>query len=227
MEIGWLCSPLFKNKIFFYRAKDAIYLPRAVPKTRLHNEKALLNQVAQGDESAFRIVFDHYRDAIYTFACKVIQHETLAEEIVQDVFVKIWINRTGLSAVRQFPDFLFIIARNHTFNALRRLAREKKLPLNTSAELEIAGVSAEAVILQRDYDRLLLQAISQLPPQQKLVYTLGRQEGLTREEIAAQLQISPETVKVHMAKALSTLRTYFKDHRDGILFLIASILLTN
>jgi len=192
----------------------------------LHNEKALLEQVAQGDESAFRIVFDHYRDAIYTFACKVIQHDALAEEIVQDVFVKIWMNRSGLPAVRHFPDFLFIIARNHTLNALRRLARERKLALHTDAGPELPGVSTEAIIVQRDYDRLLQQAIAQLPPQQKLVYTLGRQEGFTREEIAAQLQLSPETVKVHMAQALKNLRAYFKDYPDALLYLIAGILLS-
>ena len=193
----------------------------------LHNEKALLNQVAQGDESAFRIVFDHYRDAIYAFALKVIRHDTIAEEIVQDVFVKIWINRSGLDAVRNFADFLYIIARNHTFNSLRSLARERKLNIDSTAELQLTGTSTEAIVLQRDYDRLLQLAIAQLPPQQKLVYTLGRQQGLSRDEIAAQLNISAGTVKVHMAQALRTLRTYFKDHQEGILFLIASILLGN
>ncbi len=197
-----------------------------MPIERLHNENALLERVAQGDESAFRVVFDHYRDAIFAFALKVTRHESIAEEIVQDVFLKIWINRSGLGDVRNFADFLYIIARNHTFNSLRGLARERKLLLDTSVDLQIAGVSTEAIIVQRDYDRLLLQAVAQLPPQQKLVYTLGRQQGLSREEIAAQLNISPGTVKVHMAQALRTLRAYFKNHPDGILFLIASILLT-
>jgi RNA polymerase sigma-70 factor (ECF subfamily) len=197
-----------------------------VPTERLYNENALLERVAQGDESAFRIVFDHYRDAIFAFALKVTRHESIAEEIVQDVFLKIWINRSGLGDVRNFADFLYIIARNHTFNSLRSLARERKLLIDTSADLQIAGVSTEAIIVQRDYDRLLLQAVAQLPPQQKLVYTLGRQQGLSREEIAAQLHISPGTVKVHMAQALRTLRAYFKNHPDGILFLIATILLS-
>jgi RNA polymerase sigma-19 factor, ECF subfamily len=198
-----------------------------VPTELLHNEKALLDQVAQGDESAFRIVFDHYRDAIYAFALKVTRHGSIAEEIVQDVFVKIWINRTGLADIRNFADFLYIIARNHTFNSLRSLARERKLNIDSTADLQITGVSTEAIIVQRDYDRLLLQAVAQLPPQQRLVYTLGRQQGLSREEIAAQLNIAPGTVKVHMAQALKTLREYFKNHPDGILFLVASILLTN
>ena len=104
-------------------------MPKFVGKvtiTGLHNEKALLNLVAQGDESVFRIVFDHYRDAIYAFALKVIRHESIAEEIVQDVFVKIWINRTGLSDIRNFADFLYIIARNHTF--LLHLPKNPKLP---------------------------------------------------------------------------------------------------
>jgi hypothetical protein len=77
--------------------------------TSLHNEKALLERVAQGDESAFRIVFDHYRDAIYAFALKVTRHESIAEEIVQDVFMKIWISRTGLPAVRQLADLPWLL----------------------------------------------------------------------------------------------------------------------
>ena len=197
-----------------------------MPIEPLYNEKEFLQQVVQGDESAFRTVFDHYRDAIYSFALKVTRREAIAEEIVQDVFIKIWINRAGLPAIHHFPDFLYIIARNHTFNALRKLARERKLNAVTTEDLSIAGVSTEAIIIQRDYDRLLQQAVAQLPPQQRLVYTLGRQEGFTREEIAAQLQISPETVKVHMASALRTLRTYFKDH-DELLLLIACILLAS
>lgn len=197
-----------------------------MPTERLHNENALLDLVAQGDESAFRVVFDHYRDAIFAFSLKVTRHESIAEEIVQDVFLKIWINRSGLGDIRNFADFLYIIARNHTFNSLRSLARERKLLIDTSADLQIAGVSTEAIIVQRDYDRLLLLAVGQLPPQQKLVYTLGRQQGLSREEIAAQLNISPGTVKVHMAQALRTLRAYFKNHPDGILLLIATILLS-
>ncbi|HEX6432108.1 MAG TPA: RNA polymerase sigma-70 factor [Niastella sp.] len=200
---------------------------KPVPAEQLHNEKALLDQVAQGDESAFRIVFDHYRDAIYAFALKVTRHESIAEEIVQDVFVKIWINRSGLAAIRNFADFLYIIARNHTFNSLRSLARERKLTtIDTTAELQLTGVSTEALIVQRDYDRLLLQAVAQLPAQQRLVYTLGRQQGLSRDEIAAQLNIAPGTVKVHMAQALRTLREYFKNHPDGILVLVATILLS-
>lgn len=197
-----------------------------MPTELLHNEKELLQQLAQGDETAFRTIFDHYRDAIYSFAMKVTRQEAIAEEIVQDVFVKIWMNRGGLGAIRHFPDFLYIIARNHTFNAWRRLARERKLTVATADELSIPGVSTDAVILQRDYDRLLLQAVAQLPPQQKLVYTLGRQEGFSREEIAAQLNISPATVKVHMSQALKALRLYFQEYPDAILVVIASILLS-
>src|SRR5262249_52271753 len=115
---------------------------------------------------------------------KVVRHETIAEEIVQDVFLKIWMNRAGLTAIRNFTDFLYIIARNHTFNSLRQLAKEKKLHNEPVEEIEQAGVSAEAIVVQRDYEKILQQAVAQLPPQQKLVYTLSRDHGLSREEIA-------------------------------------------
>jgi RNA polymerase sigma-19 factor, ECF subfamily len=198
-----------------------------VPAEPLYREKALLDQIAQGDENAFRTIFDHYRDNIYSFALKVLRHEAMAEETVQDVFLKIWINRAGLSAIRNFADFLFIVARNHTFNSLRRLARERKISSVGPEDLQIEGVSAEATVLQRDYDRVLQQAVALLPPQQKLVYTLSRQHGLSREEIAEQMNISAGTVKAHMGQALRSIRTYFKTHENSILCLIAAVLLNN
>ena len=196
-----------------------------MPIQPLNNEKALLTQIVQGNETAFRIVFDHYRDALYSFALKVVQHEVIAEEIVQDVFVKIWMNRQGLSAIRNFADFLFIITRNHTLNSLRRLAKEKKLTIAATGQLPMEAISAEATILQRDYDRVLQQAIDRLPPQQKLVFTLSRLQGLSREEIAAQLNISAGTVKAHMKQAIRSIRSYFKDHNNAILCLMIAILI--
>lgn len=196
-----------------------------MPAQPLYHEKALLDQIAQGDENAFRTIFDHYRDAIYSFALKVLRHEAMAEETVQDVFLKIWINRAGLSAIRNFADFLYIVARNHTFNSLRKLARERRICTGVPDDLQIEGVSAEAMVLQRDYDRVLQQAIALLPPQQKLVYTLSRQHGLSRDEIAEQMNISAGTVKAHMAQALRSVRTYFKNYENSILSLIAAVLL--
>ena len=196
-----------------------------MPIQPLNNEKALLTQIVQGNETAFRIVFDHYRDALYSFALKVVQHEVIAEEIVQDVFVKIWMNRQGLSAIRNFADFLFIITRNHTLNSLRRLAKEKKLTIAATGQLPMEAISAEATILQRDYDRVLQQAIDRLPPQQKLVFTLSRLQGLSREEVAAQLNISAGTVKTHMKQAIRSIRSYFKDHNNAILCLMIAILI--
>ena len=196
-----------------------------VPVQPLYHENTLLHQVAQGDEKAFRTVFDHYRDALYSFALKITRQETIAEEIVQDVFIKIWINRSGLSAVRSFSDFLFIVTRNHTLNSLRKLAKERKLSSGPPEDLQEADLSAEAGILQRDYERILQQAIAQLPPQQKLVYTLSRQHGLTREEIAGQLNVAPGTIKAHMANALRSIRSYFKTHGTITLWLIATIVL--
>jgi len=79
----------------------------------LYNEPALLLKIAEGDESAFRKLFEHYWDNIYSVALAFTKSPVIAEEMVQDVFVKIWTKRQYLPEVQKFSDYLFIIARNH------------------------------------------------------------------------------------------------------------------
>lgn len=169
---------------------------------------SLLARIAQGDEAAFADLFHHYRDYVYTVACRLTDSPALSEEIVQDVFLKIWIKRDTLPGIRDFKSYLFIVSRNHIFSALKQLTRRQGVVDEFASLLPVAGNVTDDSVLEKEYRELLHQAIDRLPPQQKQVYLYCREQGLKREKVAGLMQIAPETVKAHLAKASRYIRAY-------------------
>lgn len=192
-----------------------------MPKESIYNEKELLQQVAEGSETAFRTLFDKYCQKIYVLAMYLTHSDVLSEEIVQDVFMKVWNNREQLLEIDYFNSWVRTIARNTVLNYLRSLAREKlalnKLELNENANTS----SSEDILIEKQYRQILEEAIRQLPPQQKKVYLLSRQSGLKNEDIARQLGISIHTTKEHLQRALYFIRSYLDDRIE--LVVIAAI----
>lgn len=178
----------------------------------LYNEKELLALIADGNETAFTTLFGHYRNRIYGIAFKVSRSDTVAEEIVQDVFLKIWLKRAGLTNISNFSAYLFIITRNEVYLALNRIARNYKVSLLLGKEQPFAENDAEKRFMDSTYNNLLQKAIEQLPVQQKKVYKLIKIQGLKREETADMLHIHPETVKSHLAQAMKSVRNYCLMH---------------
>ncbi len=84
-----------------------------------YNEKALLEQIAQGDEAAFATLYDRHWKRVYTIALQYTKSPEAAQDIVQDVFIKIWVNKENLLQVREFKPYLFVTARNMIISSLR------------------------------------------------------------------------------------------------------------
>jgi len=104
----------------------------------IENEKVLLSNVAAGDENAFEELFKNYYNQLTGFIMRLTESEALTQEIVQDVFLKIWINRTALSEIACFKAYLQVVAKNHAFNCLKQIARansRKKEWVNTVLRL--------------------------------------------------------------------------------------------
>lgn len=177
-----------------------------------YNETALLLNIAQGNEAAFRTLFDQHWDNIYGVAFAFTKSPTLAEEIVQDIFLKIWLKRDQLPQVKNFNDYLFIIARNHIISLLRKKTTEQPFTEHLQNYFSEMGANPEEQFVCRETEHLVHRAIEQLPPQQHLVYCLSREQGFKQEEIASQLNISVHTVKSHMNKALQFIRHYLHAH---------------
>lgn len=179
--------------------------------TSTKQEQQLLIRLSEGEGAAFAAIFHEYKDRVYATALRLMGNHSHAEEIVQDVFMKIWLNRQVLPQVTHFRAYLFTTARNHIFNTLKQYARERTGDLSA---VEPACKSTEEKVLGRDLERMLQHAVRQLPPQQERVYHLSKVEGRPRHEVADLLQLSPETVKVHLARAMRSIREYCTARMD-------------
>lgn len=213
-------------RIFALESDDLSSIqPTILPPSILDNENLLLLETAEGNEKAFRCLFDHYWRKIYSVAFVLTKSSILSEEIVQDVFLKIWLKREQLPSIQKFDSFLFTIARNHIYNMLRNKTTE--LPFIEQLEqcfVETSGLPEQELFL-KETKQMIMKAVEQLPPQQRTVFELSRNDGLDHAKIAERLAISKLTVKSHMTKALQSIRTYLQGHQDGLLLVLIISLL--
>lgn len=179
---------------------------------------ALFAELAKGNEMAFRQLFHYYTPRLLPFVFSIVKSEAVAEEIVQDVFLKLWTNRHAIAQKEAPSSWLFTIAANQSLTFLRRMSVEKRYIDTIKVQIEDAWLQnpTENQLFLREDEALLKKALDTLPPQQKLIYTLSRQEGLSHKEIADQLKISPNTVKNHLVTAIRTLREFIR--KSGIIF---------
>lgn len=147
-----------------------------------------------------------YRQILYRFFLKHVKIPAMAEDLAQDVFIKYWQNRQKLHAVEHIDAWLFTIARNHLMDHYRKLSTEKKYQEAVWNEIDSAANNVLDEVFKNELECQIQDALNTLPARQLEVYKLSREEGLTLDEIAQQLQISPNTAKNHLVQALKVLR---------------------
>jgi RNA polymerase sigma-70 factor (family 1) len=176
-----------------------------------YTEQDLLKRSAKGEEAAFAELFTRYKFKLYGFVYRLTQSAEMAEDVVQDVFLQLWKNQATLVGIDNFGAYLFRMAQNQCINAFKRMARETAIMRQLlTGEAPFAPDTPESTLAFKEMEALFKKAVDQLPPQQKKVYQLSREQGLKHEEIAEQLQISPGTVKNHMVQLLRTLREHLE-----------------
>jgi len=185
------------------------------------NEKTLVEQVAEGNEKAFEELFYAYHNQLGAYVMGWTKSASITEEVVQDVFLKIWINREALKNVERFDNYLYIVSRNYTFNSLRQIAKKRLKNQEWARHFENDQDYTPDTATE-DYMSLIEQAVAKLPPQQLKVYILKRHKGLKYEEIATQLDIAPETARKHLAAALRNITLYVKANLHNIFLVIAA-----
>ena len=183
----------------------------------LRTENEFIQAVVAGDEKAFRQLFDYYWQNVYAVAFSLTKSSVLAEEIVQDVFLKIWLKRSQLATISNLRGYLFTVAKNHIYNELRKKTFER--PFADYLEQLVVETSSlpEQHMLLSETRQLVYKALEQLPRQQRIVFELSRNSDLDQNKIAEKLGISKLTVKSHMTKALHTIRQYLQAHSHLLL----------
>lgn len=185
------------------------------------NDPEWLIRLSKGDESAFRGLFSRYHDFIYSFAERMTGSGAVAQDVVQDVFIKLWLHRSELPQVQNLGGYINRLTRNHVLNGMKRMAHEAAILQDIHPTIGTQPALPDASAEARELESLLNAALGQLPPQQLRVYRMSRQEGLKHEEIAAALGISRETVKKHMMAALQNIRGYLLRHHKFPAFIAA------
>jgi len=169
----------------------------------------LINRIKEGDEAAFRIVFDLYSVKLYAFSYRFLKEKEPCQEVVQEAFLNLWINRAKLDDQYPIAPYLYTITRRLTLNVLRHVATSQyamnKMWLNVK---KVSNETEEEVFLE-DLSRFTEQVLSGMPKQQQLIFRMSRHQELSYDEIAEELNISRNTVKNHLVAALKTLRTQF------------------
>jgi RNA polymerase sigma factor (sigma-70 family) len=160
----------------------------------IYNEQQLFQKIASGDEQAFRQVVHLYYPKLLGFVFKMTKTRHTAEELVQEVFLKLWQKRNETD-IQNLGAWLHTVASNLTINYLRKLARENRLFSEMKKSSVFSTDSTSEMLDLHDSVDLLQKALDQLPPQQKKIYVLSQIEGLSREEISERLN-SPESNQI-------------------------------
>ena len=184
----------------------------------LYNEKQLLLKISEGDGDAFQHLFDRYYGVIYSASFRYLKVHELAEDMAQASFLKIWEKRNNLSHVERFDHYLFRIAHNEMADHFRKNSKRDKHIQRIQELFEEETGSPEELLISKQKRTLIADVISGLPPQQQTAYKLSRDEGLSYQEIAERMQLSINTIKVHISQALKSLKTFFAQHKDEYLF---------
>src|SRR6185312_2027248 len=167
-----------------------------------HTEKELLAQISAGDEKAFQSLFETFYEQLYHYIFSFIKSKEVTEELVMDVFLKIWLGRDIIPQIQNFEAFLFRVAHNKSIDFLRSVARDPKFRDLLWENIQLANnVQSDSSILIHEYEIKLREAVSLLSPQRKKVYQLSREQDMTHDQIAAQLNLSKHTINNHIVEA--------------------------
>jgi RNA polymerase sigma-70 factor (family 1) len=182
-------------------------------KQECFNEDAtILALLANGSECTFRLLYNKHNDRIYKLAMRYLKSSVLAQEVVQDVFLKLWIQRQTIKIGTPIEGWLITVSKNDIFDKLRRIAIEWKAINQLKFTQETMDDSMQCKFREIEYGILVDKALNTLSNKQLMVYKLARQEHLSYVQIARHLDISPLTVKTHMSRALGHVRCFLRGH---------------
>ena len=176
-----------------------------------HNQDQLIIKLSKGNKAAFEELFNYYYPRLYNFSIKFLKLEEGIDDILQEVFIRIWENRKNIYSSNTFNSYIFTITKNLLLNELRSRLNNNKI----KDKIYKLSVSKEYTIIQdieyNDLTDKVDQIIETMPSKTKTVYELSRKKGLSNKEIAKKLEISPKTVEYHISQSIRFLKDKLKE----------------
>lgn len=182
------------------------------------DDQALYVRLKEGDEHAFKALFHKYYASMCQFAYQILKDSDLAEETVQELFVRVWEKRAVLNIETSVSHYLFRSVRNHCLNQLQhqKVRQQYASRMMENAEQQIDW---QPFYLEVDLMERIERSIASMPPKRQEIFRLSREQGLKYKEIADMLNISVKTVEAQMGLALKHLRDELKDFNHSLISL--------
>ena len=180
-------------------------------KETTRSEPLLIARLSNGDPDAFTTLYNRYFTAVTSFVLKFVKSQQLSEDITQEVFIKIWEGRDKLSEIKSFKAWVFTIARNHTFNILKKISNESAGIAEILKNYQQQHNPVEDSIAENEYMQQVNVILDSLPEKTREVFRLCRQEEKSYEEVIMILGISRNAVKKHMVRSHKA----FKENING------------
>ena len=186
-----------------------------------HIDERLIGRFRRGDMDAFRKIYDSYSQALFRFANSYLKDSFEAEEIVQDVFLKVWEKREDVDVQKSLKSYLYRITVNKVFNELKHRVVKQKYEKHAQNLDQVTGETPESSIQFQELNKKLDILLTKLPEQQRTIFIMSRWKGLTNAEIAEQLNLSIRTVENQIYRAAKFIKLHLNDHYPILVLLIA------
>lgn len=185
-----------------------------------YTDSELVNLLIRNDEAAFSELYIRFKDRLYYFCLNLLKSREEANDIVQEIFIRIWESRNFINPDLSFSSFLYTMARNRILNHFRDVDIDEKVKSILAQRTPLEDNSIETDLIYSEYQKILKEAIEALPPQRKKIFNMSREENMSHKEIATQLGISVNTVQEHISESLRFIKNYFSKYADVSLSLL-------
>lgn len=177
-------------------------------------ERNIIVRLRNNDREAFQLVYWKYQKAVYGLALRYLKDPQLAEDAVQDVFVKLWMNRAELDSERSLHGWLFTSLKNHVLNMIKSRKRRIERHYEYIQQMESSAEASDSYVIQEEMEQLLRKGMERLPERKQLIYRLKSLDGLTNRQIAVRLGLSINTVKSQFNRANKFIRDFIATHTN-------------